>query len=321
MDPEPAILDTEDDPVIAEYNVYITPELEEQVYLLQFPNRDRQQPYNSRTGAQPVEMRMKPKTNFMELDIATNVASNFDKSKGMLWGSAMKTANESGAAGFGKKARDPGQAHVGKTRSERFDDANEAGKVLNKQTLGGQIVLPAEGKPMYMLGTFREKIEEELHLTQVTGVCQMRPQFHHIDARSQIVRAAQLHKAQRATGEAPRKSEARVVGQSARATGPDGEEMNVSGTSKFLTDAAEEPWTTLTFHDEDQEESYGIYAEKLFIAKDKINSLPHLEAGMGNEVFLDAISSPRVELGLRPKRRAPLTRKERKELADEAAGS
>ncbi|KAE9962373.1 hypothetical protein EG328_000619 [Venturia inaequalis] len=299
MDPEPSILDTEDDPVIAEYNVYITPELEEQVYLLQFPNRDRQQPYNSRTGAQPVEMRMKPKTNFMELDIATNVASNFDKSKGMLWGSAMKTANESGAAGFGmssgfgksnrgnelfnpdkrgKKARDPGQAHVGKTRSERFDDANEAGKVLNKQTLGGQIVLPAEGKPMYMLGTFRES-------------------------------------------EAPRKSEARVVGQSARATGPDGEEMNVSGTSKFLTDAAEEPWTTLTFHDEDQEESYGIYAEKLFIAEDKINSLPHLEAGMGNEVFLDAISSPRVELGLRPKRRAPLTRKERKELADEAAGS
>lgn len=176
---KPIIPDIEDDPVIAEYNVYITPELQEQVYLLQFPNRDRQQPYNSRTGAQPVEMRMKPRTNFMELDIATNVASNFDKSKGMLWGSAMKTANESGAAGFGmasgfgkgnrgnelfnpekrgKKARDPGQAPVGKTRSERFDVATEAGRVLNKQTLGGQIVLPAEGKPMYMLGTFRQSM-------------------------------------------------------------------------------------------------------------------------------------------------------------------
>lgn len=303
---------------------------------------------------------MKPKTNFMELDIATNVASNFDKSKGMLWGSAMKTANESGAAGFGmasgfgkgnrgnelfnpekrgKKAREPGQAPGGRTRSERFDDANEAGKVLSKQTLGGQIVLPAEGKPMYMLGTFRQSMFithlqhfprglgllilmiEELHLTQVTGVCQMRPQFHHIDARSQIVKAAQLHKERKAAGETPRQAEARVVGQSARATGPDGEEMNISGTSKFLTDAAEEPWTTLTFHDEDQEESYGIYAEKLFIAKDKLETLPKLEAGMGNEVFLDAISSPRVELGLRPKRRAPLTRKERNELADEASGS
>lgn len=162
---------------------------------------------------------------------------------------------------------------------------------------------------------------EELHLTQVTGVCQMRPQFHHIDARSQIVKAAQAHKERKAAGEAPRQAEARVVGQSARATGPDGEEMNVSGTSKFLSDAAEEPWTTLTFHDEDQEESYGIYAEKLFIAKDKLDTMPKLEAGMVNEVFLDAISSPRVELGLRPKRRAPLTRKERNELADEAGGS
>jgi DNA-directed RNA polymerase III subunit RPC5 len=120
---------------------------------------------------------MKPHTNFMELDIATNVTSNFDKSKGLLWGSAMKTANDSGAAGFGmasgfgkgsrgnelfnpekkgRKARDPGAPPSGSSRAKRFEDANEAGRVLNKQTLGGQIVLPAEGKPMYMLGTFRD---------------------------------------------------------------------------------------------------------------------------------------------------------------------
>lgn len=305
---------------------------------------------------------MKPKTNFMELDIATNVTSNFDKSKGLLWGSAMKTANDSGAAGFGmasgfgkgsrgnelfnpekkgRKAREPGAPTGGRTRAEKFDDANEAGKVLNKQTLGGQIVLPAEGKPMYMLGTFRQStvtfplpcrsqhnkehrllttFVEELHLTQVTGVCQMRPQFHHIDARAQIVKAAQAHKERKAAGETPRQAEARVVGQSARATGADGEEINISGTSKFLTDAAEEPWTTLTYHDEDQEASYDSYAEKMFIDKKKIETLPRLAAGMGNEVFLDAISAPRVELGLRPKRRAPLTRRERSELADEAGG-
>jgi DNA-directed RNA polymerase-3 subunit RPC5 len=171
------ISDEEDDPVIAEYNVFITPEIQEQVYLLQFPNRSREQPYNNRTGAQPVEMRMKPQTGFMELDIATNVTSNFDKSKGLLWGSAMKTANDSGAAGFGmasgfgkgsrgnelfnpekkgRKPRDPAAPPGASSRAKRFEEANEAGKVLNKQTLGGQIVLPAEGKPMYMLGTFRD---------------------------------------------------------------------------------------------------------------------------------------------------------------------
>jgi DNA-directed RNA polymerase III subunit RPC5 len=147
----------------------------------------------------------------------------------------------------------------------------------------------------------------------------MRPQFHHIDAHAQIVKAAQAHKERKAAGEGPRTAEARVVGQSARATGADGEEINISGTSKFLTDAAEEPWTRLQYFDEDQEESYGIYAQKLFI--EKTEGVPHLQAEMNNEQFLDAISAPKVELGLRPKRRPPLTRKERSELADEASGA
>jgi DNA-directed RNA polymerase-3 subunit RPC5 len=121
---------------------------------------------------------MKPQTGFMELDIATNVTSNFDKSKGLLWGSALKSANDSGAAGFGmasgfgkgsrgnelfgadrekgRKKREPGAQPSGSSRAKRFEDANEAGRVLNKQTLGGQIVRPEEGKPMYMLGTFRD---------------------------------------------------------------------------------------------------------------------------------------------------------------------
>jgi DNA-directed RNA polymerase-3 subunit RPC5 len=162
------------------------------------------------------------------------------------------------------------------------------------------------------------KTIEELHLTQVTGVCQMRPQFHHIDARAQIVKAAQAHKERKAAGEGPRTSEARVVGQSARATGADGEEINISGTSAFLTNAAEEPWTRLQYFDEDAEESYTSYGEKLFI-KDTKES-PHLQAEMNNEQFLDAISAPKMELGLRPKRKPPLSKKERGELADEQGG-
>jgi DNA-directed RNA polymerase-3 subunit RPC5 len=147
----------------------------------------------------------------------------------------------------------------------------------------------------------------------------MRPQFHHIDARAQLVKAAQAHKERKAAGETPRQAEARVVGQSARATGADGEEINISGTSKFLTDAAEEPWTRLQYYDEDQEQSYGIYEEKLFMKKGE--EVKTLRAEMSNEQFLDAFSAPKVELGLRQKRRAPLTRKERTELAEEGSGS
>jgi DNA-directed RNA polymerase III subunit RPC5 len=118
-------------------------------------------------------MRTKLKTGFMELDIATNVTSNFDKSKGLLWGSALKSANDSGAAGFGMASgfgkgsranelfaaegvRGKRRAGEKSSRLTRFNDANEAGRVLNKQTLGGQIIKPEPGKPMYMLGTFRD---------------------------------------------------------------------------------------------------------------------------------------------------------------------
>jgi uncharacterized MAPEG superfamily protein len=80
----------------------------------------------------------------------------------------------------------------------------------------------------------------------------MRPQFHHIDARAQIVKAQIAHKERKAGGnEGPRQAEPRVVGQSARATGADGEEINISGTSAFLTAAAEEQWTSLQYFDED----------------------------------------------------------------------
>jgi len=63
------------------------------------------------------------------------------------------------------------------------------------------------------------------------------------------------------------------------------------------------------------EESYTSYAEKLFISD--VSKVPHLEATMNNEEFLDAISAPKVELGLRPKKRIPLSKKERDELAGE----
>jgi hypothetical protein len=45
----------DDDPVIAEYNVFITPRQLEQIYLLQYPNRNRSQAYNDRNGARPTD--------------------------------------------------------------------------------------------------------------------------------------------------------------------------------------------------------------------------------------------------------------------------
>jgi hypothetical protein len=77
----------------------------------------------------------------------------------------------------------------------------------------------------------------------------MRPQFHHIDANAQIVKNKVAHK--RAVHEPSRAAEPRMIQQMARATGADGEELNISQTSAFLSAAAEEQWKRLNYYDED----------------------------------------------------------------------
>jgi DNA-directed RNA polymerase-3 subunit RPC5 len=163
-------VDEENDPVIAEYDVYMTPELQEQIYLLQYPNRDRDKPYTNASDT-AAGVRIKPKSGFMEIDTETNVHISFDKKKGVIWGEALRQTKESGtdsfsiASGFGKGAR---AEHFGPdttaTRSDGdatqrllkdFDRANDGGHVLNKQTLGGPIARTSKGKNILMLGAFR----------------------------------------------------------------------------------------------------------------------------------------------------------------------
>ncbi|KAF2428255.1 hypothetical protein EJ08DRAFT_615264 [Tothia fuscella] len=316
----------EADPVLAEYDVFISPELSEQIYLVQYPNRSRDQPYNDRTNSKPLEVRIKPQTGFMEVDISTTVYVNFDKTKGVMWGEALKTAKDSNihafgmAAGFGKGSR-PTDIHIERagrrggrgvqTEIANFETANQNGNVLNKQTLGGQIIQPEPGMPLYMLGAFRGN---ELHLTQVAGIAQMRPQFHHIDAQSQIVKSRLAQ--HRASKEAPRTGEPRVVQQIVKTTGANGEEFQFTATSEFMTKASEEKWTKLRYHDEDTDEAYQVYREKLFV-KDTAGA-PHLSSTMNNEQFLDAISAPKFDPSTRTKRK-PLTKKDRVEQANEEA--
>ena len=174
-----------DDPVIAEYDVYLTPENVERPYILQYPNRNREQPYNQARHAQPQEMRIKPKAGLLELDVPMTAFQNFDKAKGIRWGNALKRARDSEsstfglASGFGNTGMRPGSTRADPAASFQGsnDDDNEEnipddfnkyesmideGRVLHEQTLGG-LILPSEnGKPLYMLGAFtggRESFE------------------------------------------------------------------------------------------------------------------------------------------------------------------
>lgn len=91
--------------------------------------------------------------------------------------------------------------------------------------------------------------QDELHLTKIEGIVQMRPQFHHLDAKTQVER----NKARRdREAEVPRPMEqARAVQMINRAADADSFE---SGTTKELLQAAQdESWVTLQYYDEDVE--------------------------------------------------------------------
>jgi DNA-directed RNA polymerase-3 subunit RPC5 len=166
-------IDDEDDPIVAEYDVYITPESDEHIYLLQYPNRERGRPYNEENKSAPTELRIKPKTGFLEVDVDFGIYHHyFDRTKGVTWGDSVDTAKESGlnafgvASGFGKGGRTNDLFAAGAQRRPadeatidnmvaEFEDTADKGSVLDKQTFGGQIIRPEERQPTYMLGAFR----------------------------------------------------------------------------------------------------------------------------------------------------------------------
>ncbi|KAF2682077.1 hypothetical protein K458DRAFT_488799, partial [Lentithecium fluviatile CBS 122367] len=195
----------EEDPVVAEYDVFITPEMETQLHILQYPDREKERPLTRATHSAPSQLRLKENSGFVEVDVPIDVRNFFNRPMGVKWGEALRKTKAFGQRAYGISSGFE-RAMPRPTRSgavadgtpapgaiedddnfdewvEHFEDANEKGHVLNTQTFGGQISRDDGKGPSYMLGTFRKN---ELHLTRLHGLVQMRTQFHHIDAAAQL---------------------------------------------------------------------------------------------------------------------------------------
>ncbi|KAI9836628.1 MAG: hypothetical protein M1819_001262 [Sarea resinae] len=313
--------DDEDDPVVRTYDVFITPEMSEQLFVLQYPNRAADSPYCEANHAKPLELRMKPRSGHVELDVPMNIRANYDKIKGIEWGEAVRKVHaersggsfgfaggfgsggggggaQAGRRGAGAKNNSNGSgagAGVGAGAGDEisqeailanFEDASNKGHVLNKQTLGGQIVPVEDGDPIYMIGAFRG---DQLHLTPTSHILQMRPQFHHLDATVEHERS--LTRSQRDAANPPRTTEARLVQMTVKSS--DGDDIDMGETSRLLRAALEESWQKMTYYDEDSPDSWTTYHDKLFLHS--ADDAPLLESNMSNDAYLDAISAPRVD--------------------------
>ncbi|KAF2188283.1 hypothetical protein K469DRAFT_627806 [Zopfia rhizophila CBS 207.26] len=318
----PAAIETEeDDPVVAEYDVFITPEVEEQIYLLQYLNRAPDYPFTDATGCRPSEMRIKQESGFIEVDVPVNVRQNFNRPMGVRWGESVRKTKGQGQKAWGiasgfervhvpRLGGRPGASGEQTAADEEdkvdeyiqnFEDANEKGHVLNTQTLGGQIIKENAGYSNYMIGTFRDN---QLHLTRLTGIVQMRTQFNHLDATAYLETLARRREKESQEGVKPSEPRALIptVKKGAGNT-------SVEKSQAFLQHAHEEKWTKLQYLDENMDEAYGMYHERLFVQDP--GSSPKLHSSMNNDRYLEAISAPSSD---KSGKRKPLTKRQVHEI-------
>lgn len=316
---------------MAEYDVFLTPPMEEHIYLMQFPNRRRAMPYNNHSGSTPREMRIKPMTGFLEMDVELSTKQNFNKYMGLKWGDADRAARElhnlSGtygpAAGLtNAKPRSMNRAASTRDPADReldyendllnFEEALQNEKVHDKLTLGGQIIRhdaeQEQGKPLYFVGAFQNN---QLHLTKVTGTAQMRPNFHHIDAEEERARVAVSRAQADLAGAGPAPAQRTITQHIAHGKEQETAEIRLQ---KALKRAQQEPWMQMDYVDEEKQTAYEEFERKLKVQD--VANMPHLKSEMDNEAYLDAISTPRHESPTR-RRKRPAKRRETVDLDDE----
>ncbi len=129
-------------------------------------------------------------------------------------------------------------------------------------------------------------VQDQLHLTPVDHVVQMRPQFHHIDAQTEIDRA----KSQRDPVNV-RVAEPRAIHMTVKPTA-EGEEETTDTMAERIRSVQEEPWRKLKYVDEDSAEAWEAYKEHLFI--EDTDDVPKLVSSMTALEYLDSISAPRA---------------------------
>lgn len=153
----------DDDPVVASYNVFVNPALppNQKIHILHQSVRydEGNTPAFPRV---PTELRVKPDSGVLEIDVPLDMMDNYDRDKGMQYGRALKETLEAkgggshglaggfgigGPAGLGKKVADRDR------RNGDWVDEVRADRVLKSQTLGG--IIPKEEPLNYMIGIFQ----------------------------------------------------------------------------------------------------------------------------------------------------------------------
>lgn len=158
----------DDDPVVASYDVLLT-DSDISRYVFQYVDREHDRPYNDQQNQRPIQLRLKPRTGLIEVEVPIITRENYDVNKGMRYGDAVKksrSARDGGAYGMagGFTAGSGTAAAGGRIKMESNGDveildnkrAVDSASLMRVQSLGGRIKPSEEGDPVYMLATFTD---------------------------------------------------------------------------------------------------------------------------------------------------------------------
>ena len=313
-----ALSDTSDsdlDPVIKTYDIYLTTALTPHLHLFQYPVRSSTLPYSHMTGACPTNARMKPQSGVVELDIPINTVRNYDQEKGRRWGEALRKArlerearisgsSSTGRVGVGGKRRkiasynnDYDDDDDGEDEDDiihaSFEEAKRNGRALMHQTLGAKL---QPDNTRYMVGVFRNS---QLHLTPINGTLQLRPQFNHIHTANNLEKELQKSLKIDPHNSSENLNPAPPAARSLQATVKRSIEEGLGvgeGALKALRKEEGEEWVPLRWVDQDEEAAWEVF-DGMFLPGTTSSPLPIVEpqkaemgsSGGGQDVDMDGM--------------------------------
>lgn len=157
---------SEDDPVLASYDIFLT-DSDVSRYVFQYLDRPSKLPYNERRGQKPVNLKMKPDLGLVEVDVPIQTHANYNATKGLKYGEAMKKSRagrDGGAFGMAGGFSSGSLAGPGRVKTEGAGEVEmldnrkvvDPNLLVQTQSLGGRIKPAEEGDPVYMLATFKD---------------------------------------------------------------------------------------------------------------------------------------------------------------------
>ncbi|KAL8906984.1 MAG: hypothetical protein Q9207_001670 [Kuettlingeria erythrocarpa] len=306
-------------PDLINYKMVYMVDPNHRLLILRFPNRRPDQEFADVNRNRPLELRIKPKYGFVELDVPVTYVDDLDSFRAERIQTAMmqsailhKGGSYGMAGGFGVN-EEPATTKKGKGKAKETDRSEETVVPDHEQlgpwkfdriTLSGRIQRYDDTKPRMMAGVFKDILFlDVLYLSHVDAIVELTVSFQHVDALSDLEKTAARY--QRDTREAResererqlalQQAEAKAVHVAVKSSEPDeGMPEGRSRIKEMLQDFDDEPWQRMTWTDHDDPDSYRAFDDHFGLNKD-VEELPDLVSTMGPREYLDSISCPRYD--------------------------